>query len=308
MLNLLNTCRPQGATLLSLFRRVSDMLWSQWKAARPGCFVQINRTWSREQNSAIVAWAGSIMESMNRSSTITKPGSFGRPDFILWVSVQIESVVGLIVVCFLVFTVFWEILVFHFEVETSNSPPVVQPKKPKVYLMCALNLEPKSWYKLSWGSVQGNAWCLSSGTPLNGCLESWKEEVEAIFNLQNNIHPGPFDWCDGASVLGFCLMISSSLIPCANCHPRFWLDMPKREAVFSRYSEVEYQLPATRLALSLHVGWNYQLNAAWWIYIVSPRSVIITGIFFQNINSQNIERDRAFYCRLRWFRQHSFAP
>lgn len=99
-LNLLNACRPQGA--MSLFRRVSDMLWSQWKAARPSCFVQINRTWSREEKSAIVAWAGSTMESMKRSSTITKPGSFGRPDFPLWVSVQIESVVGLIVVCFLV--------------------------------------------------------------------------------------------------------------------------------------------------------------------------------------------------------------
>ena len=79
-LNLLNACRPQGA--MSLFRRVSDMLWSQWKAARPSCFVQINRTWSREEKSAIVAWAGSTMESMKRSSTITKPGSFGRPDFL----------------------------------------------------------------------------------------------------------------------------------------------------------------------------------------------------------------------------------
>lgn len=49
-LNLLNACRPQGA--MSLFRRVSDMLWSQWKAARPSCFVQINRTWSREEKSA----------------------------------------------------------------------------------------------------------------------------------------------------------------------------------------------------------------------------------------------------------------
>ena len=37
----------------------------------------------------------------------------------------------------------------------------------------------------------------------------------------SNIQPGPLDWCDGASVLGFFLMISSSLIPCANCHPRF---------------------------------------------------------------------------------------
>ena len=35
-LNLLNACRPQGA--MSLFRRVSDMLWSQWKAGQTFMF------------------------------------------------------------------------------------------------------------------------------------------------------------------------------------------------------------------------------------------------------------------------------
>lgn len=64
--------------------------------------------------------------------------------------------------------------------------------------------------------------------------------------------------------------------------------------------------PAKLFALFLHVGWNYQMQHDGFNTKVSDnfRHLSFRTLF----NGHNIERDRASYCRLKWFRQHSFAP